>query len=179
MKLNKKTNKVILQKKDCNDLLIYKDGYISNGNWLVKEDYFEFESDLLQDKLNKKENFCLYLGNNANIPSIEHIIKTPEGEPVRITKLLFKDDFEKINYSLLTNLGNNQTIVMNEDYTEIIKLLNGNVTQQINRDYQPITVYKDGSLIGVFMPIINRVLGDEINQFIIDNMTNEQYKKIA
>ena len=46
----------------------------------------------------------------------------------------FLDEIKKTEYNLFTNLGNNQTIVMNADYVKIIKSLNGNVTQQLNKD---------------------------------------------
>ena len=89
MKLNKKTGKFILQKKDYEAQIIFLDGYIAiNGNYIVKADLIEFESDLIQDNINKNVYFSLIDGHNTNFPTESTwnaILKTPEGAPVRIT----------------------------------------------------------------------------------------------
>lgn len=173
MKLNKKTNKIILQKKDYEAQIIFLDGYIAiNGNYIVKADLIELESDLIQDRINKNDYFSMLNGHETNFPTEstwKAILRIPEGAPVRVTNLFYKDEIKKAEYNLFTNLGNNQTIVMNADFAKIIKSLNGNVTQQSNRDFQPITVYKNNTLIGLFMPMGHRGILSDVHQFIVDN----------
>ena len=172
MKLNRKTNKIILQKKDYEQQIIFLDGYIAvNGAYLIKADFVEFESDLMQDRVNRNNYFSILQGSETNFPNAEHwqhLIETTESEPVRIHNIFYQNE-NSIAKQLLTNLTNNKIILMNADFCKIIKALNGNVTQTINNDLQPVTVHKNGELLGLFMPTCNRTILNEINQFIIDS----------
>lgn len=110
--------------------------------------------------------------NDVNFPTEstwKAILRTPEGAPVRVTNIYYKDENKKTEYNLFTNLGNNQTVVMNADFAKIIKSLNGNITQQSNEDFQPVTVYKNNTLIGLFMPMCRRDILSDIHQFVVDN----------
>lgn len=174
MKLNKKTNKIILQKKDIS-LIIHKDGYICiDGYYIVKADLIELENELYADKVKKNEYFCYQNGHEANFEHLktwENLLKADAGNPVKITNLFYET--KRVKHRLIVNLKTNNAICINSDFIDIIESLNGEVTQlndvmqkeNETYNYSAIVVHKNGELIGMFMPVLNNNIQNELDNF--------------
>lgn len=173
MKLNKKTNKIILQKKDY-EIIIYKNDYICiNGNYIIKADLIEFDDLFITDKIHKGENFGYnfrfnnYLDIDDKTINISPYLTAPPQKPVRLYDLYYKTKY--LDHRILTNVANNQLVTIQTDFGKIIETLQGNLTQSTTNSYQPVLIHdKNNQLLGLFMPIINRDAERDLYQLTID-----------
>ena len=175
MKFNKKTDKIIIEKKDHKQgILAYVGGYITNGFFLVKADLIELENELLQEKVNTNQPFSLYFNNPHELPdqtTWNNLISTPKGNNITITKLVYEDDYTKEKFNILLNSTSKRIIVMSNDCTKLLKSLEdkGTITQQIleDNDFPTITIHdSNNELLCIVSPYNNRkIIGDIMEIF--------------
>ena len=170
MKLNKKTGKIIIEKKDHKEgMLAYAGNYITNGYFFVKANLVELENELLQEKVNTNQPFSLFSNNPSELPdqtTWNNLISTPKGDNVTITKLIYEDDYKKEKFNILLNSTSKRIIVMPNDCTKLLKSLEnkGTITQQIleDNDFTPVTIHNSNNeLLCIVSPYNSKkVIGD-------------------
>lgn len=157
----KQTEKIKLSfKKDLkNNILIYNEGFISNGDWVLNVDYVEIDDALIQDCINNKHYFQYSPVDKKfyfeNVTKLKNLIPTNLCEYDCLTDTGMLHDANNMTSRMFYNKNKKYFSYMQNNYFKMIdKTLILNDFRQLSKT-GAITVFTSNyTLIALIMPTI-------------------------